>query len=165
MENQGSQILQAVLSVSCLATALLHWGCTGAMPLHCTGSTGLSHTGGFSTPHPTYLIAISCRNDRGWMLAAEDRVCRADADNLPTGEREAKWQNVRGVLTSSSPSLQPRQVLSDRFYLSARGFTLWKLPYSVNLPWTWWWRRLFMCFWSERCTMRRYFFTSLLLLT
>lgn len=165
MENQGSQNLQAVLSVSCLVTALPHWGCTGAVPLHRTDSIGLSHTGGFSTRYPTYPIAMSWRNDRGWMLAAEDRVCRADADNLPTGEREAKWQNFWGVLSSSSPPLQPRKVLSDRFYPLARGFTLWKLPYFVNLPSTWWWRRLFMCFWSERCTVRRYFFTCLLLLT
>lgn len=124
--------LQAVLSVSCLATALLHWGLgsTGAVPPHHAGSTELSHTGRFPKPYP---IARSWSNERGLMGAAEDGVCRADADNLPTGDRGAKWQNSQGVLIFSSPPLQLGQVLSDSFYPLAKGFTLSKLPYFVNL--------------------------------
>lgn len=110
--------LKAVSSVLSLATALLHWGSgpTGALPLRCAGSTGLSCTHHFSTPHP---VAMSWRNARGWMMAAEDGVFRADADNLPTGEREAKWQNCQGVLTFSSSLSSTR---ADAFR--------WVLPFS-----------------------------------
>lgn len=108
--------LKAISSVLCLATALLHRGSgsTAALPLHHAGSTGLSRTRCFSTPHP---VAMSWRNVRGGMVAAEDGVCRAHADNLPTGEREAKWQNCWSVLAFSS-SLSSTKVLpfSNRFY-------------------------------------------------
>lgn len=34
---------------------------------------------------------------------AEDRVCRADPDSIPAGEREAKWHTSGGALTFSLP--------------------------------------------------------------
>lgn len=87
-QSPGScTILCHALAVLCCTGAQA----SGAVPLHRWLSLALPHWALLDSAS----IAMSQRNGTGWMVAAE-------LDNLPTAEREAKWQNFQGVLTFSS---------------------------------------------------------------
>lgn len=120
------------------------------MPCHCSAALGLRILWGcasaphwlcWAQPHSALSNTTSHSHGlegqegtdgggRGWRLQG---WCF-----LPTGGREAKWQNFRGVLTLSFPLSSTR---ADRFYPLAIDFTLWKSLYFVDLVWTCWWRK------------------------